>query len=119
MGHKLSSLGKIIGVSSFVNSRVASSELLIAMKLHSGRDSDLKDAVMLIDNLFWQKLVIYIFRGSKEKVSKQLSSAVKRMQAKDFGPQLKSFFGLRKGESRRVSETISVVERLSKLVENQ
>ena len=113
---KASSLGKIIGVSSFVNSSVASRELLIAMKLHSGRDSDLKDAAMLIDDVSWQKLVSHAVRGSNEKLGKQLSSAVKRMQAKDFEPQLKSFFGLRKGESRRVSETISVIERLSKLV---
>ena len=84
-----SSQGKIIGVSSFINSRVASKELLFAMKLHSGRDSDLKDAAMLTENLSWQKVITYTVRGSTEKLGKQLSSAVEKMEAKEFESQAK------------------------------
>lgn len=107
-----SSQGNIIGASSFVNSRVASRELLIAMKLHSGRDSDLKDIAMLIDDLSLEKLVTFTVRGNSEKLSKQLSAAVQKMETKEFESQLKSFFASKKNDSHRVSETIAVIERV-------
>ena len=44
---------KVVGVSDSVASNVVSKELLLAMKLHSGRDADLRDAIMLIDSVDW------------------------------------------------------------------
>jgi hypothetical protein len=112
-----SSERRVIGVASSVSSRVGSSELLVAMKLHSGRDADVKDVAMLIDDLSWQKVGAYAIRGNIEKVKRQLKTAIEKMQEKDFEPQLKSFFGSGRNEARRISEVIVGVKGLNEMIE--
>lgn len=95
---------KVVGVNSSVLSNVASKEVLIAMKLHSGRDADLKDAVMLVDSVKWSKVLPYANRGNKEKVIYQLEKAMEKINSERFEEQLRSFFGSKKTEKSRINE---------------
>ena len=67
---------RVTSVNGSVLSNVASRELLIAMKLHSGRDTDLRDVVMLTNDADWRRVKGLCGRGSTEKLIPQLRKDV-------------------------------------------
>ncbi len=88
---------RVVGVSGSVLSRVASKELLLALKLHSGRDPDLRDVVMLAAGADWNTVGELSSRGSKARVILQLEADVRILGDDEFEGRLKAYFGLRKG----------------------
>jgi hypothetical protein len=105
---------RVVGVSRAVLSRVASRELLIAMKLHSGRGTDLRDVVMISESADWDFVARWTGRGANDKVAAQLHRAVDEMTKSDFEGQLKAGFSSKKSEKRRIDATLNAINRLSK-----
>ncbi|MCL5068413.1 MAG: hypothetical protein M1368_08700 [Thaumarchaeota archaeon] len=71
---------KVVGVSGSVTSSVVSRELLIAMKLHSGRDADLRDATKLMDSVDWLTVEKFSNRGNSHKVIEQLTNDMAKVK---------------------------------------
>jgi hypothetical protein len=94
---------RVIGVNDSVPAKVASRELLIALKLHSGRDPDLRDVVMLTADADWAAVLSLANRGSKPKVKDQLEHELKTLIEPDFENRLKTYFGSRQNESNLVN----------------
>jgi hypothetical protein len=105
---------RVVGVSRAVLSRVASRELLIAMKLHSGRGTDLRDVAMISESADWDLVAKWTGRGANDKVAAQLHRAVDEMTKPDFEGQLKAGFSSKKSEKRRIEATLNAINRIAK-----
>jgi hypothetical protein len=110
---------EVIGLYGRVLSSVASKELLIAMKLHSGRDPDLKDVVMLAEFAKWKIVSSFAKRGDRQKVLSQLDRAMSAIAGETFEEQLKSFFGSKKTEMSRINATIREVENIGQELDEE
>ena len=105
---------RVVGVNDSVPARVASRELLIALKLHSGRDPDLRDVAMVAQDADWNMVQVLSVKGSKPKLKKQLEHAIEVMGEQDFESRLKAYFGSRQDEGSRVRVAISKTRELLK-----
>lgn len=85
----------VAGVTDFTVGRVARRELLMAMKLHSGRDADLRDLVMLSEDSDWDTVAQFANCGSMGKLKGQLESSIETVSSEEFSPALRAEFGLR------------------------
>jgi predicted nucleotidyltransferase len=110
---------RVVGVNGSVLSNVAAKEMLIAMKLHSGRDPDLRDIVMLESRTDWRMVGGLSRRGSKEKVVHQLQIVVDVLSDKEFEGRLKAYFGLKQGARRRIGSVLNRVNQLLQSVERE
>jgi len=110
--HQSSKELRVVGVNRAVPSKVASRELLIAMKLHSGRGADLRDVVMISESADWDVVVDWASRGATDKVVAQLRKARDEIAKPDFEGQLKAGFSSRKSEKRRIDGVSSAINRL-------
>lgn len=110
---KLQSINRrIVGVNDSVPSNVATLELIIAMKLHSGRDADLRDATMISDSADWNRVAVLSNKGDKQKVVNQLESAKEKIMRSEFEQELKAYFGSKQREEKRIRAMLKKIDRL-------
>jgi hypothetical protein len=98
-----SSERNVICVNRTVLSNVASREMLIALKLHSGRDTDRRDVVMLAEEADWDTVRSLCDRGDKTKLKGQLELAVAELRASSFGGTVKAAFGSKQSQDTRIA----------------
>ena len=103
---------RVVGVNGSVLSNVASKELLIALKLHSGRDPDVRDVVMLADRAEWNEVRRLSNKGAKDKAVSQVESDIRIMSDKEFEQRLKASLGAKAGGERRINAALSEVRSL-------
>jgi hypothetical protein len=103
---------RVVGINGSVLSNVASKELLITLKLHSGRDTDLRDVVMLADRVEWYEVERLCSKGVKDKVVSQLEKDIRVMSDEEFEQHLKASFGAKAGGERRINGALSEVRSL-------
>ncbi len=70
-----------------------SRELLIAMKLHSGRFSDVRDVVAMIENSDLNAVKKHALRGDKSKLNVVLKKGTDFLNSKNFPDSFKGIFG--------------------------
>ena len=99
---KTAMVQQVVGVNDSVPAKVASRELLIALKLHSGRDPDLRDVVMIATDADWGAVLTFVRRGSEPKVKEQLEHAAGVLTEPGFESRLKTYFGSGRAEGTRV-----------------
>lgn len=75
---------------------VPTKELLMAMKIHSGRDVDMRDMVMLSEGIDWNVVAKHAARGEKGALVKQLTDVIGRMDGMQFIQSLRATFSLRR-----------------------
>lgn len=97
---------RVIGVNGSALAKVASRELLIALKLHSGRDPDLRDVAMLSSEADWGKVLALASRGTRVKTEGRLVHAIEVMGGPGFEDRLKAYFGSKRDEKTRVNATL-------------
>ena len=85
----------VVGATDSTLSVVPRRELLIAMKLHPARDTDLRDIVMLGEEADWTAVANFASTGSRNKIIRQLDSAIRRIESREFPPALRAEFGMR------------------------
>jgi hypothetical protein len=83
---------KIEGSEESVTVRVPSKELLIAVKLHSGRLTDARDVVALIEDVDMEKVEKHIDRGDQEKLRKMLENTGQTISDSNFKDSFKGVF---------------------------
>lgn len=105
---------RVTGVSGSVLSKVASRELLIAMKLHAGRDPDLRDVAMLARGADWDKIRELSARGSAKKLILRLNADIRTLGEKGFEDRLKAAYASKQNERERVRTVLGEVNRLLK-----
>jgi hypothetical protein len=85
----------VVGATDSTPSRVAHRNLLVAMKLHSGRTQDLADVVMLSERVDWETVAKYAACGSREQLIEQIDSAIREISSVRFVSDVKSSFAMR------------------------
>lgn len=85
----------VVGATDSTPSRVAERNLLVAMKLHSGRTQDLADIVALSERVDWKTVARYAACGSKEQLLEQIESAIRDVSSARFVSDLRSSFAMR------------------------
>lgn len=68
-------------------------ELLVAMKMHSGRFSDVRDIVALYENTDQAAILKYAKRGDIKKLKTALQKGIKFMESPNFKDSFKGVFG--------------------------
>ncbi|MBI2648970.1 MAG: nucleotidyltransferase [Thaumarchaeota archaeon] len=85
----------IVGVTDSTMARVPKKELLIAMKLHAARDTDIRDIVMLGEGANWNAVADFADTGTRRKLIAQLDSGIRQIGSRGFLSSFKAEFGLR------------------------
>lgn len=83
---------KIIGIEKEVFVRIPIKELLIVMKLHSGRLTDIRDIAALARDSNLEIIKKYLFRGDLNEVNKNLSKLQKVVNDNKFIDSFKGVF---------------------------
>ncbi len=105
----------VIGLTDASISSVPRRELLMAMKMHSARDADLRDVIMLSEGADWNEVARFMRCGDKAKVIKQLTRAIETIGGTGFASALRAQFGLRSDATsliRRAAEGLNKVKKL-------
>ncbi len=105
---------RVVGVSGSVLSNIVSKELLVTMKLHSGRDADLRDVTMLMESIRWFKVEDFARRGNIQKVIDQLTADLEKIEKPGFEQELKAFFSSKDGQDKRIQRALANVSNLRK-----
>lgn len=75
-----------------VEVQIPQKELLVAVKLHSGRLTDARDAVALADDLDFDTVAEHLDRGDPEKLRRVLSNVEATVRSEDFADAFKGVF---------------------------
>jgi hypothetical protein len=89
-------------------------ELLMAMKIHSGRDVDMRDIVMLSERVDWSAVTKHADRGKRDALTKQLTNMIGRMDDEQFAQSLRATFSIRRSVDpliARCRRNLSVVRK--------
>jgi hypothetical protein len=98
---------------------VPAKELLIAMKIHSGRDVDIRDIVMLSEGVNWRDVLKHAGHGEKSILARQLTDIIGKMDEKRFVQSLRATFGLRQNIESLISECRKNLSKLRDEIESK
>lgn len=87
-----STVAEIEGSERSVEVRIPERELLVAVKLHSGRLTDARDVVALADDLDEATLERHVGRGDREKLEETLNAVAETVRDEDFEDAFKGIF---------------------------
>ncbi|MBI2184393.1 MAG: hypothetical protein HYU39_05480 [Thaumarchaeota archaeon] len=106
----------VVGVTDSATAFVPARELLMAMKIHSGRDTDMRDVIMLSEGADWHTVAEFVKCGEQAKVHRQITSAIETMSAKRFPSALRAQFGLRTDVTQLINRTIEGLNVIKELL---
>ena len=104
----------VTGLTDSALSLVPRRELLMAMKIHSGRPADLRDLTMLSEGAEWKAVARFAARGVKEKVIKQVASAIGTIGNSEFPSALRAEFGLRLDATALIKKAVQGLNTVKK-----
>ncbi|MBI1974122.1 nucleotidyltransferase family protein [Candidatus Micrarchaeota archaeon] len=104
----------VSGIARSVEAVVPSRELLAAMKIHSGRLTDLRDLVMLSLGPDVQAIVRHSLRGDRQALKATARKMLIRMGKQDFRDALKGTFSIQRGRvvEKEMASAASLLEAL-------
>ena len=108
----------ISGVRNSADAIVPTKELLMAMKIHSGRDMDMRDIVMLSEDTDWNSVAGHATRGEKNELIENLTHIIGRMDEKQFSESLRAAFELRKNMEPLINSCKKNLSKLRETVES-
>lgn len=104
---------KIIGIEKEVFARVPTKELLIAMKIHSGRLTDFRDIAALAKGTNLEIIKKFLFVGNLKSLQDNLNNLARVVKDKNFVNSFKGVF-----IEKKFDVDINQVEKISKLKNN-
>jgi hypothetical protein len=109
----------VVGATDSTPSRVVQRNLLVAIKLHSGRTQDIADVVMLSERVDWKDVARCAACGSKETLMEHLELAIGEISSSRFASNMKSLFSMRSDPTHLIKEAILGLRSLRTLVGEQ
>ncbi len=103
------------GLTESVEARVPEKEMLVAMKVHSGRITDLRDIVMLCEELDNEKIWEFSNKGNKTAVKAAVEKYIDLLGNKNFINSLKGIFSI-SGKQGKIDISEMQMNRARKLL---
>ncbi len=108
-----SSHGVVAGIENSIETTIPEKELLVALKIHSGRETDLRDIVILSRELDFDKVSKHIQKGDKSKLDEQIKRELKMLADSRFESSLKGVFTMRGDVSKDLARTRELLAKLA------
>lgn len=108
---------RVVGLTDSVEALVPKRELVMAMKIHAGRQTDLRDIAMLSERADWKVVNEFALCGNIRKVRKQIESAIDTIGKPEFSSSLKAEFGLRYDVAPIIKRTLEGLRKVRELFE--
>ncbi|MEM2785585.1 MAG: nucleotidyl transferase AbiEii/AbiGii toxin family protein [Candidatus Nitrosotenuis sp.] len=105
----------VVGLTASTEALVPKKELLIAMKIHAGRDTDLRDVTMLSERVDWGMVKEFMSCGDTVKVKRQLESAIATISKSEFASALRAEFGIRYDVSPIIKRTVDGLKKVKRI----
>lgn len=106
------SVEKIIdGSEESVKVRVPEKELLMAVKLHSGRRTDARDIVALADDIDQEQVLKHLDRGDHEKLQEILEKIDERIRSEEFEDSFKGVFSQGELPDEKIGRVTQTIKR--------
>lgn len=102
----------IVGVEKSVTCTIPERELLVALKIHSGRRTDLRDLIVLNEGVDLEKVVRHLKRGDLKLLMIQIDKMIKMLDDKNLIDSLKGVFGIDTDVKNQIVEMKSVLKKL-------
>lgn len=103
---------EVSGIELSVRCRVPEKELLIALKIHSGRRADLRDVVVLVEGADVEEIVMHLRRGDLEKLRVQVNSMLEMLSDPRLADSLKSVFTIRQDVTGGIERARRTLEKI-------
>ncbi len=116
---KNSLLTNVVGIATSTEVMIPKKELLVAFKIHSGRETDLRDIVILSKEVDVNTVKEYVQTGDRLKLREQIRRELILLEDPRFVPSLKGVFTMRGDVSKDISRTKEFLEKLVKSEEMQ
>ncbi len=107
----------VTGIRNSANVTVPTKELLIAMKIHSGRDADIRDIVMLCENADWNSVAKHAARGDIKILLNQVTKILDKIESEEFLSSLRATFELRQNIKPLISACKRGLSNLKEVVD--
>ena len=91
--------------------RIAEPELLVALKLHSGRPQDARDAVAVAADADFERIASHLFRGDANALAGSLDRVLDETGRAQFDDSFKGVFGLTNLPTERIDAVRDFLER--------
>jgi hypothetical protein len=99
-----SSPAEISGGTTVATARVVDGAVLVAAKLHSGRESDLRDVLAVADEIDLEAVSPHLHRGEPEALREQLERGLEVLDSDEFRHGYRSDFGASAVSEQTVDE---------------
>lgn len=107
----------VTGLEASVSCRIPEKELLIALKVHSGRRADVRDIVTLRENADLDKVLDHLKRGKTDALKDQISKITEALKDENLVNSLKGVFTLSIDVKKQIKDTQKDMEILLKKLE--
>ena len=107
---------EIVGIEKSIKAFIPIKELLIALKIHSGRLTDIRDVVAICDNTNLNRIVEFSLRGDKTKLREALSKFEKIIKSKTFSDAFKGIFSLEKLSVNNIRFSEKIIYELKRAI---
>jgi len=109
---KHSTLARMFGLESSLSCRIPERELLIAFKIHSGRKADVRDVVMLAEDVDPNKVFDHLRRGRTDALRRQVDGMLAALDDQRLVDSLKGVFTMDKDVARQIEKARRAIESL-------
>lgn len=107
-------IATISGIEASVSCRIPEKELLIALKIHSARRTDIRDIVMLREAVDLEKLLKHLKRGRIEALQGQISKIIEALADPSLVDSLKGVFAVSIDVKKQIQDTRKDLEVIAK-----
>lgn len=110
--NRYSVISTISGIESFARARVPEKELLTALKIHSGRRTDLRDVVLLMENADIARIIIHLRRGDLNILKKQIKRLIEMLKDEKLVNSLKGVFSISFDVNKQIENSKEKLEEI-------
>lgn len=102
----------ITGTELSVTARIPGKELLIAMKIHSGRKADIRDIIMLGREADWDLVKTHTKRGCIERLKQRIKEIIVALGDENLTPSMKGVFSLKREVINDIAYTKEMLQKV-------
>ncbi|MFH1510082.1 MAG: hypothetical protein ABIF10_00195 [Candidatus Woesearchaeota archaeon] len=110
--YKHSHIKSIVGIEKSTSARIPIKELLIALKIHSGRMTDARDIVALCQGINFELVARFIQIGNTIETQKSINILLTYFKSENFKDSFKGVFSIEKLPANNIKTAINLLESL-------